>query len=49
MLKHANIKPSYIEAKRRSNDEVKILTDEYIMTNDLKRLGLGKKYHLIRR
>ena len=47
MLKHANIKPSYIEAKKRSKEEVKILTDEYIMTNELKQLGLGKKYHLI--
>ena len=47
MLKHTNIKPSYIEAKKRSKEKVKILTDEYIMTNDLKKLGLGKKYHLI--
>ena len=47
MLKHANIKPSYIEAKRRTKEEVKVLTDEYILTNDLKQLGLGKKYHLI--
>ena len=47
MLKHTNIKPSYIDAKKRSKEEVKILTDEYIMTNDLKKLGLGKKYHLI--
>ena len=47
MLKHKNIKPSYIEAKRRTKEEVKVLTDEYILTNDLKKLGLGKKYHLI--
>ena len=47
MLKHKNIKPSYIEAKRRTKEEVKILTDSYILTNDLKKLGLGKKYHLI--
>ena len=47
MLKHVNIKPSYLEAKKRSKEQVKILTDEYIMTNDLKKLGLGKKYHLI--
>lgn len=47
MLKHANIKPSYIEAKKRTREKVKILTDEYIMTNDLKKLGLGKKYHII--
>ena len=47
MLKHVNIKPSYIDAKRRTKEEVKILTDEYIMTNELKKLGLGKKYHII--
>ena len=47
MLKIKNIKPSYLEAKRRTKEEVKILTDEYILTNDLKKLGLGKKYHLI--
>jgi len=47
MLKHTNIKPSYIEAKKRTKEQVKILTDEYIMTNELKKLGLGKKYHLI--
>ena len=47
MLKHANIKPSYIEAKKRTKEQVKILTDEYIITNDLKKLGLGKKYHII--
>ena len=47
MLKAKNIKPSYLEAKKRTKEEVKILTDEYILTNDLKQLGLNKKYHLI--
>ena len=47
MLKHKNIKPSYIEAKKRTKEEVKILTDEYILNNDLRKLGLNKKYHLI--
>ena len=47
MIKHTNIKPSYIEAKKRSREKVKILTDEYIMTNELKKLGIGKKYHII--
>ena len=47
MLKHVNIKPSYIEAKKRTKEEVKILTDEYILNNNLKKLGLNKKYHLI--
>ena len=47
MIKHTNIKPSYIEAKKRSREKVKILTDEYIITNELKKLGIGKKYHII--
>ena len=47
MIKHTKLKPSYIQAKRRTKEEVKILTDEYIMTNELKKLGLGKKYHII--
>ena len=47
MLKHTNIKPSYINAKKRSKEEVKVLTDAYIITNDLKKLGLSKKYHMI--
>ena len=47
MLKHTCIKPSYIEAKKRTKEEVKVLTDEYILNNDLKKLGLSKKYHLI--
>ena len=47
MIKHTKLKPSYIQAKRRTKEEVKVLTDEYIMTNELKQLGLGKKYHII--
>ncbi|MBP3634941.1 MAG: tRNA (N6-isopentenyl adenosine(37)-C2)-methylthiotransferase MiaB [Bacilli bacterium] len=47
MIKHTNIKPSYLEAKKRSKEKVKILTDEYIMTNELSKIGIGKKYHVI--
>lgn len=47
MIKHTNIKPSYMEAKKRSKEKVKILTDEYIMNNNLKRLGLNKRYYII--
>ena len=41
------IKPSYSEARRRTKEEVKVITDSYIMTNELSKIGLGKKYHLI--
>ena len=47
MIKHVSVKPSYLEAKKRSNNKVKILTDEYIMTNELSKIGIGKKYHVI--
>ena len=39
--------PSYSKARRRTKEEVKIITDSYIMTNELSKIGLGKKYHLI--
>ncbi len=47
MLKYVNVKPSYLEAKKRSNSKVKILTDEYIMNNELSKIGIGKKYYII--
>ena len=47
MLVNQNIKPSYIDAKKRSKEKVKILTDAYIMNNELSKLGLNKKYHII--
>lgn len=47
MIKHSNIKPSYLDAKKRSKEKVKILTDEYIINNDLSKIGVGKKYCII--
>lgn len=47
MIKNTRIKPSYIEAKKRSKEEVKILTDAYIMDNELKKIGINKKYLVI--
>ena len=41
------IKPSYSEARKRTKEEVKVLTDAYIMNNELSKLGIGKKYHII--
>lgn len=36
--------PNLLEAKKRSNKEVLIKTNEYIVKDNLKKLGLGKKY-----
>ncbi len=36
--------PNLTEAKKRSNQEIFIKTDEYIVKEDLKRLGIGKHY-----
>lgn len=47
MIKNTHIKPSYIEARKRSKEEVKILTDAYIMNNELKNIGINKKYLVI--
>ena len=47
MIKQAHIKPSYIEARKRTKEEVKVLTDAYIMNNELSKIGMNKKYHII--
>jgi tRNA-2-methylthio-N6-dimethylallyladenosine synthase len=36
--------PDYKEARRRTKEEVKILTDAYIIDNELSKLGTGKTY-----
>ena len=36
--------PNLLEAKKRSNKEVLVKTNEYIVKDNLKKLGLGKKY-----
>ena len=42
-----NVKPSYSKARRRTKEEVKVLTDSYIMNNELSKIGVGRKYHII--
>ena len=32
---------------KRSKEEVKVLTDAYIMNNELSKIGINKKYHII--
>ena len=36
--------PDYKEAKRRTKEEVKVITDAYIIDNELSKLGTGKTY-----
>ena len=36
--------PNLLEAKKRSNKEALVKTNEYIVKDNLKKLGLGKKY-----
>lgn len=36
--------PNLLEAKKRSNEEVLVKTDDYIIRHELAELGLGKKY-----
>lgn len=40
-------RPSYLKAKKRTKEEVKIITDSYIMNNELSKIGIDKKYHII--
>ena len=40
-------RPSYLKAKRRTKEEVKVITDAYIMDNKLSKIGLNKTYHII--
>ncbi len=47
MIKQAHIKPSYIEARKRTKEQVKVLTDAYIMNNELSKIGTNKKYYIL--
>ena len=40
-------KPSYIKARKRTVEEVKTLSDAYIMNNELNKVGLNKKYYIL--
>ena len=40
------LKPNLMEAKNRTKQEVLVKTNEYIIKEDLKKLGLGKKYYV---
>ena len=38
--------PNYNEAKKRTKEEVKVLRNEYVLTDEEKVLGLNKKYYI---
>ena len=39
--------PSYVDARKRSREKIKIISDAYIMDNEISKIGVGKKYHII--
>ena len=39
--------PDYKEARRRTKEEVKVITDAYIIDNELSKLGMGLRYHVV--
>ena len=40
------LKPNFKEAKKRTNEEIKILKDEYKIPEEAKKIGKGKKYFI---
>lgn len=40
------LKPNFKEAKKRTKEEIKILTNEYVVPDDMKNFGLNKKYFI---
>lgn len=40
------LKPNFKEAKKRTNEDIKVLRSEYAIPEDMKDFGLGKKYYI---
>lgn len=40
------LKPNFKEAKKRTRKDIKILRNEYVIPDDVKEIGLGKKYFI---
>ncbi len=40
------LKPNFKEAKKRTKAEIKVLRDEYIVSDEAKKLGINKKYFI---
>lgn len=40
------LKPNFKEAKRRTKEDIKVLRDEYLLSNKEKKLGINKKYYI---
>ena len=40
------LKPNFNEAKKRTKEDIKILRNEYVISDDMKKIGTGKKYFI---
>lgn len=40
------LKPNFKEAKKRTKEDIKVLRNEYVISEDMKCFGLGKKYYI---
>lgn len=40
------LKPNFKEAKKRTKEDIKVLRNEYVIPEDMKCFGLGKKYYI---
>ena len=40
------LKPNYIEAKKRTKEDIKVLRNEYKIPDEVKNLGENKKYFI---
>ena len=39
--------PNLKDAKKRTNNKISIIKDDYIIPNDIKDIGINKKYHIV--
>lgn len=39
--------PNLKDAKKRTNNKISIIKDDYIIQNDIKDIGINKKYHIV--
>lgn len=40
------LKPNFKEAKKRTKEDIKVLKGEYVIPDDMKNIGIGKKYFI---
>ena len=39
--------PNLKDAKKRTKNKIEIIKDDYVIPNDVKNVGINKKYHII--